>query len=190
MAFGDHFYNFVLDRLTNLPGNYLEIGVFNGDGFALIPNKHTNKMCYAIDPFIEDGHTRHTSGVRSGERMNAQKLSFIEHTADLTNVKLFEETSTSFYTNLTEQLVNDMNISIIVIDGSHHYSDVVNDYKLSLKLLTKQGKGLIIFDDTHVSDVLKAYNEFLDENKTIITEHNSIGGSACFVEIDYDINRT
>jgi hypothetical protein len=186
MAFGDHFYNFVLDELANLPGNYLEIGVFNGDGFAKIAKKHTNKMCYAIDPFIEDGHTQHTSGVPSGEKMNIQKQNYLKETENLSNVTLYELTSIRFYDNLTEQLIDEMNISIVVIDGSHHYNDVVNDYKLSLKLLKNKGEGIVIFDDTHVSDVLQAYNEFLVANKNIIVEHNSIGGAACFVKIKYD----
>ena len=143
MALGEHLYNYICNDLANCSGNYLEIGVFNGDGFARVAAKHKDKKCYALDPFIEDGYTTdHTNTIR-GSKIDSQRKNFYNSIEDLTNVEHFELTSVQFSNNLTNQQVTDMDISYVLIDGSHHYDDVVNDYKLAVKLIEKNKSGTI-----------------------------------------------
>ena len=90
-------YDYVCMILPPLTGNYLEIGVFNGTGFARIARENSNRQCYAVDPFIEDGHTVKTSGVSAGATLNSQKESYLNETKSLTNTKLFEIPSSKFF---------------------------------------------------------------------------------------------
>lgn len=183
MALGDHLYRYVTSQLDSFPGNYLEIGVFNGDGFSSIANKFPNKTCYAIDPFIEDGHTEHTSGLVRGDSLSKQKENFIANTQSLKNIVHFQVTSVDFYNQLDSLQIEQMDISIILIDGSHHYNDVINDCKLSVKLLSNRKSGLIIFDDLHVEGVRQAYDEFCNEYKTNIEKLGSSGNNADYIKI-------
>lgn len=184
MALAEHLYDYISEHLGKYPGNYVEIGVFNGDGFARIASRYTDKHCYAIDPFIEDGHTSGTSFIERGNSLNTQKESFLNLTKELKNITHYETTSVEFCSNLTDSQIDALNVSVILIDGSHHYTDVVNDYQLSIKLLQKQKHGIIIFDDLHVSDVRKAYTEFTDIYAKNIKNSGLIGGNSNFVEIE------
>ena len=58
-----------------------------------------------------------------------------------------------------EDVLHEFNVSAVFVDGSHHYVDVVNDYKLAMDLLNKK-RGIICFDDLQVPDVAKAVEEF------------------------------
>ncbi len=183
MALAEHLYDYISEYLGSYSGNYLEIGVFNGDGFARIASRYTNKHCYAIDPFIEDGYTSGTSSVAQGHILNTQKSSFFNLTQNLNNITHYEVTSAKFFNELTDAQIDAMNISVVLIDGSHHYDDVVTDYQLSMRLLKKQSSGLVIFDDLHVPDVHKAYVEFIDLYSERIHNSGLIGGNSNFVKI-------
>jgi hypothetical protein len=186
MSLSPHLYSYISSELNQWPGNYLEIGVYDGDGFSTIAKNFKEKNCYALDPFIEDGYTRGCSFKPQGGKLISQKESFLNYTKDFQNVILYEESSVEFYNKINQNLIENMSISMILIDGSHHYKDVVNDYKLSLELLQFQGKGVIIFDDLQVSDVMTAFNEFLDLNKNIIVKKGSSGGNSSYVIINYN----
>lgn len=177
MALGNHLYDYVINNLDQYPGNYFEIGVFNGDGFARVASNYTNKHCFAIDPFIEDGYTSATSSIDRGNKLSTQKENYLNATKHLSNITLFETTSVEFVQNLTDVQINDMAISIILIDGSHHYNDVVNDYQLSIQLLQQQKNGIIIFDDLHVTDVKKAYDAFYTQYHVNIQSSDLIGNN-------------
>lgn len=183
MALGDHLYDYVIDKLDTFPGNFLEIGVFNGDGFSGIATKFPNKTCYAIDPFIEDGHTEGVSGISRGNLLVSQKENFLGYVKDLSNVVHFEKTSLDFHNQLNDSQIAEMDISIIVIDGSHHYDDVVNDCELSIKLLSQRKSGLIIFDDLHIEGVRRAYDEFCSQYKNNIDNFGSTGKNSDYVKI-------
>lgn len=155
-------YDYACSVLPTMPGNYLEIGVFNGTGFALIAQQNPTKKCYAVDPFIEDGHTVGASDVSPGTYLNQQKQNFLENTKNLTNITLYEMTSMQYAQQLTDQQCNDMNISIVTIDGDHHYEHVVIDFSIAIKLIGKKS-GQIIVDDTDVDGVSKAFNEFKEK---------------------------
>lgn len=168
-------YDFIHKTLSDLPGDYLEIGVFNGAGFAEVARKNPGKICYAVDPFIEDGHTVGASQVSAGNKMLTQKQNFEANTTGLTNVVLHETTSKEFLDTLTDDNVP-KNIGMVVIDGNHHYEHVVVDFKLAMKLIGNR-RGTIVVDDTDVSGVMQAYTEFVDANNTRIIVDTSCGGS-------------
>jgi hypothetical protein len=168
-------YDYAAMILPPLPGNYFEIGVFNGAGFARIAQENPKKTCYAVDPFIEDGHTVASSGVDTGSRLAQQKQNYLEYTKDLTNVVLYEMTSSHYAEQLTDQQCKELNISIVVIDGDHHYHNVVIDFDIAARLLGNRA-GQIVVDDTDVSDVSKAYNEFVAKFKHRIEREVDAGG--------------
>lgn len=151
---------FFKSYLNNIPTNYLEIGVYNGESIKELAALFPDKTIVGIDPFIEDGCTSHDSGVGRGESLVAQRQSTFVDIKNYKNIKFFNTTSEQFYADLTADLIGELNIGAVYIDGSHWYKDVVIDYNLALKLLGDKG-GAVCFDDLHVDDVLKACNEFI-----------------------------
>ena len=175
-------YQHVLQVLPTLSGNYLEIGVFNGSGFSQVAKQSQEKQCYAVDPFIEDGHTQAHSGTAVGNHMSEQKKNFLGNTQDLTNVTLFEMTSDQFAQELTDKLVNKMDISMVVIDGDHHYPNVLIDFGIAARLLGDRS-GHIIVDDTDVAGVRQAYEEFIVKFQDRIIKEETVGGSTIAIMI-------
>jgi len=160
-------FDFVKAELKNFQGNYLEIGVFNGDSLKQLAEQYTDKLLIGIDPFIEDGNTGHTSNVSRGQHMPVQKQNTLNNLAGLDNVYLYEMTSEEFYERLTDDVNEQLNICGVLIDGSHWYDDVKIDVKLALKVIGNK-PGFIIFDDLHMEEVRRPYLEFCEEHKNII----------------------
>lgn len=175
-------YAHVAVSLPSETGNYFEIGVFNGTGFATIAQENPEKKCYAVDPFIEDGHTNASSGVATGQNLTNQKQNFLKNTKDLSNITLYETTSAQFAQQLTDQHCNDMNISIVTIDGDHHYNNVIIDFDIAIKLIGAK-TGHIVVDDTNVADVKRAYDEFTAKYKHRIDREITAGGATMVILI-------
>ena len=178
-------YSYANGALPNVDGNYLEIGVFNGIGFAELGKNNSDKKCYAIDPFIEDGHTVVSSGMQTGAYLSNQKQSFLEHTKDLTNTVLYEMTSKQFADQLTDEQCKEMNVSLITIDGDHHYENVVIDFGIAIRLLGKR-EGRIIVDDTDVPGVMQAYDEFKEQYSTRIKDDVTASGATKVLIINHE----
>jgi hypothetical protein len=153
--------------LARTGANYLEIGVFNGDAIGKLGAAYPNKIIYGIDPFIEDGYTSHTTGVESGEYMSQQEANTRKNIAGLDNVVLLKMTSEEFAEILTNDMVNMMQVSHVLIDGSHHYKDVAIDAELAVRLLDGR-PGIIIFDDTNLPGVKQAQDEFAQQHQANI----------------------
>lgn len=160
-------HHFFRNHSIGSPCNILEIGVFNGDSIANLADVFPNKTIYGIDPFIEDGYTTDHTGVGKNSFMNAQYANTLENIKNYPNAILFNTTSEDFYNQLTKKQINKMNVSWVLIDGSHHYTDVAIDVKLAIDLIGDKPGG-IVFDDVNLSGVGKAYQEFL------ITYNNKI----------------
>ena len=163
-----HVYDLVKQALSETSGNYFEIGVFNGVGFAQIASEFLDRQCYAVDLFIEDGHTVDSSKVNTGNKMTAQQASAFAHIEGLKNAEIAVMTSHVYKDKLTDDQIESMNVSVVVIDGNHHYDFVVNDYQLAIQLIGNK-EGCVIFDDTDKQDVNRALLEFVDlyENRII-----------------------
>lgn len=153
-------YNFFMQQLMHSQHNYLEIGVFNGDSVAGLARAFPSRTIFGIDPFIEDGCTVLHTGVNEKEYMPTQHENTMNNIAGLSNVLLFEIMSTEFYNKLTDKAIEDMDVAWVLIDGSHHYTDVINDVNLAMRLIGDR-QGGIVFDDVNLPGVRRAYDEFL-----------------------------
>jgi hypothetical protein len=146
--------------LARTGANYLEIGVFNGDSISKLATWYPHKIIYGIDPFIEDGYTSHETGAEQGQHIGQQEENTLKNINGLENIVLFKMTSKEFVEILTDEMVKVMEVSHVLIDGSHHYEDVVTDAELAVRLL--DGKpGIIVFDDANLPGVDQARHEFV-----------------------------
>jgi cephalosporin hydroxylase len=68
-----------------------------------------------------------------------------------------------------------MNISIVTIDGNHHYEHVLKDFDIATQLLNNLG-GQIVVDDTDVIGVSQAFNEFKEKFSSRISKEVNAGG--------------
>ena len=154
-------FNYLNHKLSSNTGNYLEIGVFNGDSIATLARNYPHLTIYGVDPFVEDGCTTHTSRVQENEHMPDQRANTHANIAGLPNIVLNEEFSSAFADRLTDAEVDAMKVRHVLIDGSHHYKDVIIDVHLAMRLIGNHG-GSIVFDDVNLPDVRRAYDEFLE----------------------------
>ena len=180
-------YDFFQTQLTTSAHNYLEIGVFNGDSVAGIARNHLDKSIYGIDPFIEDGCTTHYTQQPRGHSIDTQRTRTYNDIEQLTNVILHEVTSKEFSNNLTDQLVKDMNVGWVLIDGSHHYEDVAIDVKLAMRLIGNKTGG-IVFDDLNLDGPKQAHAEFLTQYQQQISGTKDLYDSLPKHIIAYFIN--
>lgn len=151
-------YQYFREHLDDLPGNYLEIGVFEGVMLRELATLFPHKKFYGIDPFIEDGNTSgHNGGYPKGEvTVNQMNLAH-ENLDNLPNVKLFEQTSRSFFAERTHHDLHTMDVTSVFVDGDHSYPEARNDIFNSIRLL-KDG-GVILVDDAGLPDVKRAIFE-------------------------------
>jgi hypothetical protein len=160
-------------------GNILEIGAFEGEGTRQLSHHFANRKIYVIDPFVEDGHTTAATGQQPGQAITRQREAFDRNTQARSNVTLFEATAAEFASTHTD--VQDLDITTVIIDGSHHYADVKTDTDLALRCLGT-GAGIIVFDDIRVSGVAQAIDEFESANQARIT-NKILYLDACLVYI-------
>lgn len=167
-----HAFDFIKEYFNKYPGNYLEIGVYEGEAIANLGQLFNDRFIYAIDPFIEDSFTSWLSKVGHHERLSVQYGKTINNINGLNNVKLFVQKSEEFFEQLTDDKIKEYNIDKIFIDGDHHYESVKSDYYLALRLLNGKS-GFIVFDDTNLEGVQQLLDEIRFPNhETIIIEPN------------------
>jgi hypothetical protein len=143
-------------------GNYFEIGCFDGVTLCKIATELPSAVCYGIDPFLGDHHVpqpknpvMHKNGL---VELPQQRINLTENIKIFENVVFFETTSEEFMDSLTEDKIEEYNISICYIDGAHIYDYIIIDWKLSLMLIGKN-PGMILFDDTNIDDVERSIND-------------------------------
>ena len=158
----------IINKLINfLPNNYLEIGIFSGEGIKDIAINNKNKICYAVDPFIEDGYTVYDSKVNINEKMISQREVALNNISLVSNIILYELKSKEFNDNiLTDELIEKLNIDSVFVDGDHSYQCCFDDIELALRLIGNK-KGIIFIDDFDLADVSSAV-------KDILAKHNNI----------------
>jgi hypothetical protein len=172
----------MLDYLTKNDGNYLEIGIYNGVSISILANKLQNKIFYGIDPFISDGNIETEQGViQLGTKLSLEKENALYNMKDINNIKFYELTSKEFLEK-NRHTIKDMNISSILVDGSHIYKDILVDIEICVTALSKGG-GIIYFDDTHIADVKKAVDYFIGKyGKIIQSVHNNLQ-NGCVINV-------
>jgi hypothetical protein len=180
-------YNFFARELASSTYNYLEIGVFNGDSIAGLAKIHPNKIVFGVDPFIEDGCTTEHTQVSENETMTTQRENTYANTNGLENIVLFEMLSSDFANMLTDEMIADMNVAWVLIDGSHYYPDVINDVHMSMRLIGDR-EGGIVFDDLNLEGVARAHKEFLNTYQDRISSARDIYDTHPGHIIAYKIN--
>ena len=53
----------ILKKYSEIPGNYLEIGCYDGVNLCEVAEDNPERICYGLDPFISDGNTGQEFGV-------------------------------------------------------------------------------------------------------------------------------
>lgn len=151
----------------NHPGNYLEIGVYDGLVISTLARDFPDRQFYGVDPFIEDGYTSgHNGGVQPGQPLAEQRNNAIANLESSANAKLFEMTSIRFNGLTSDEELDAMNIGAVLIDGNHHAPHVDNDFRLAMRALTRG--GIMYVDDLMLPDVTQACLDFFKREFTRI----------------------
>lgn len=114
----------------------IEIGVLNGDTSKLLLGINQRILLIGIDPIIPDS----MESTLIGSIFQIEK-----------NLKPYEDRWT-FYQNYSYnvyKLFANKSIDFIFFDGSHHYEDVKEDYKLYLPKIKKG--GMLYFHDSRMN---------------------------------------
>jgi Methyltransferase domain len=164
-----HGYEFVLAELAHTDASFLEIGVLDGDLFSGVARAFPNRCAYGIDPFVNPGDITKETGVPPGATLTSQRASTYNNISALPNAILYETTSLAFSQQLTDSQVHEMNIGIVLIDGSPNYDDVLNDLVMSVRLIGTKS-GVIILDDVGVESIARAKDTFIGMYADKITD--------------------
>ena len=143
-----------IDFINKNSGSYLEIGCYEGVTLSGMADSLKEKTIYGIDPFISDGHLGTKYPVN--DDLPDQRKALYDNISTRKNIKFFEMTSEKF---LKTQDVEKYDISVVFIDGSHTLDCVLIDIDLALKAIGDK-RGMVFFDDAHISDVTKAIDVF------------------------------
>lgn len=158
----------IIDKIIGLfPNNYLEIGIFSGQGIKELAIEHKDKKLFAIDPFIEDGYTQKNSGYGIQEKMVSRREKTMENIEGVSNISFFEMKSKDFYDALLAgNFSEDFNIDSVFIDGDHSYQACLDDIELAVKLIGEK-KGVIFIDDFDLPAISSAVESALVKYKNI-----------------------
>jgi hypothetical protein len=148
-------HGIIKEFLKQNEGNYLEIGSFWGYFVAELGLQYTQKHIYGIDPFISDGYLGPL--YPKGSSIHDVREICLHNIKDISNVTLFKTTTKDFLSNGNVDILD--TLSCVLIDGSHHYEDILTDIELVIKINNKLEK-LIVFDDLGISDVQNAIVHF------------------------------
>jgi hypothetical protein len=189
----------ITNLLSKCSGNYLEIGCYEGVGIAGVAEfcdeiAKINKKVYGIDPFLGDefvswdDHVELRKNLKEGEEapmflpLTEQKENLYHNISPHDSITFYETTTEDFMKSKTDAEIEEMNISVCLVDGSHHYDYVVIDWHLALKAIGDKS-GFIFFDDTHEPGVESAINDFL----TYFQETSAVGRKVGGIKIAHDM---
>jgi len=131
---------------------YLEIGTYNGGSACLMMLHPFPTDIYCIDPLnlpgskgrIEDPPLNLSS---SEEQFDITLKNFNKFNIFQREVKVIRGYSSDFDRVLRPVYSDGLTFDLILIDGSHKYQDVINDFVNYYSLLNQQ--GYLVFDDYH-----------------------------------------
>lgn len=141
----------IYDWLQKTSGSYLEIGSYCGVFLYNLNIHYPNIKKYSIDPFIADGYTNEEKGTYLDTVYN----SFLENTKEINNFTHWKYTTKELYDKGIYNKIEDL--TCVLVDGSHHYEDVVIDLEFIKHAAKKQ--TYIVMDDYNISGVEKAIKE-------------------------------
>jgi hypothetical protein len=151
-------YGKVGKLINKSKANYLEIGCFDGINICEIASIAPEKLIYGIDPFISDSWL----GVQEGIFLSEQKNNLYDNISYFNNIKFYELTSEQFRNSHTPNDFKNLNIDFVYIDGAHIYDFIIKDIHIALECIMNNSvdSGIILFDDLHIPDVVKAMSYF------------------------------
>ena len=161
-------YEALLMEIPKYMGNYLEIGVYEGDMLKDFAERWSEKTFYGIDPFLSDPDTIGHHGVPVGETLHEQKYKAYENWKGINNITFFETTSKRFLETMDQDTLDEMKVSVVYVDGSHSYDDTLTDLTLAGKCIRQ---GLIYVDDSGLPEVAMAMHYFMGFNHDRIVEY-------------------
>lgn len=125
--------------LPTYPGNYCEIGSFDGTMLSILANQFPNKKFTCID--------------------NNNYKSIMDNIIRYNHVNFFNSSVTEFYQCLTNTVAVSYSIDTMVINYAKNYSDYAESTKLIVKLLGVE-PGQVYFAQTQTKLVQSAIEEF------------------------------
>ena len=165
------FHSPILSFLENNPGDYLEIGLYYGHFFPQVANTFPNKNIIGIDPFISDGYTRDAQGTIMTDIEEIAR----HNVSQVTNATLYKTTTEDFLKR-EDAFGLVKNVSCILVDGSHHYDDIMFDLNLVLGIENDYDK-FVIFDDLQIPAVAGSIAEL--KNRLSNRIKNTYSGPFC-----------
>ena len=151
------FHDPIREFLNTHPGNYLEVGVYYGHFITALCSEYQDKLFYGIDPFISDGCVPGDRGSAIPEIEEIATYNILQ----ASNGTLIKSTTQEFLKSDTVENTL-QKVSCILIDGSHHYEDIVYDLELVLRVSNNLKKA-VFFDDMLVEDVSKGARELISK---------------------------
>ncbi len=164
-------YEALLEEIPKYMGNYLEIGVYDGDALREFATRWPHKKFFGIDPFLSCKDTTDHTGVTIGQRMESQQESAHQNFKGIANIMFFEGTSKLFLDTVPQSELDNMKISVVYVDGSHTYDDTMTDLILAGRCIRQ---GLIYIDDVGLPAVDMAILDFMDLNHSRIVPNGDI----------------
>jgi hypothetical protein len=138
----------LLHRLVeSVPGDYLEIGSFDGIVAVDIARTFPDRAVHCVDLF-QPGHAT------NGGHLETFAANVAAHRA--ANVRIFEGDSRQVVPTLAP------GYGVVFVDGDHAYDTVLADLRNAWAKLSPQGM-LAFHDYGHVDDVTRAVDDFLAE---------------------------
>lgn len=164
---GGGWCNQIIEWLKSNPGDYLEIGCYYGVFFSQVAELIKEQgIAYGIDPHIADGWT----GQPAGTILSDIKTKFLYNIEGLANVVFWSKTTKQSFEDKNYNKI--ANLSCVLVDGSHHYDDLITD--IDFLLSVKQNRDILVyFDDLHIPDVIRGIQYFSDKLITKIEQINS-----------------
>ncbi len=170
MILGRQSYEALLEEIPKYMGNYLEIGVYDGDALLAFAIRWPNKKFFGIDPFLSCKDTTDHTGIPIGQRMESQQESAHRNFKGMSNIMFFEGTSKLFLDTVPQSELDNMKISVVYVDGSHTYDDTMTDLIIAGRCIRQ---GLIYVDDVGLPAVEMAISDFKGLNEPRIVEHDN-----------------
>lgn len=152
-ALSNSFHQPVIEYLCTHPGSYLEIGMYYGHFFTRVCNLFPDRPFYGVDPFISDGCTRDPQGT------------VMDDIEEIARYNVSQTKNGSIYKGTTKEFLEREDakeilktVSCVLIDGSHHYEDIVYDLNL-VQTIENDYEKLVLFDDITAPDVERAIQD-------------------------------
>ena len=128
---------FDIENINEKKLEYLEIGSYEGRSILYICENYKKINVTAVDPYADYKEISKFVKKLNMENIYKNFLKNINKFSD--RIKLHRSISSDFFKHNTKKF------DIIYIDGSHYFSDVMEDFQNSIKTINKG--GIIILDD-------------------------------------------